>query len=336
VDFIGSLATALVIGVGGWLIVGDALTPGVLVAFVLYVTRFFEPILELAQRYNTFQATMASSERIFGLLDTAPDMVDAPDAIELPPITGHVKFENVAFGYNDGEMVLHGINLEAKPGETIALVGETGAGKSTIIRLLGRFFDLTDGSLTIDGYDIRDVTQASLRRQLGVVLQDTFLFGGSVADNIRYGRLDASDEEVEAAARAVGAHEFITRLHDGYQTDVGENGVNLSVGQRQIISFARALLADPRLLILDEATSSVDTTTEKHIQTALETLMRGRTSFVIAHRLSTITSASKIVVLDRGQIVEIGTQEALLAQRGRYYNLYSMQWDSGRRTYNPN
>ena len=335
VDFIGSLATALVIGVGGWLIVGDALTPGVLVAFVLYVTRFFEPILELAQRYNTFQATMASSERIFALLDTAPDMLDAPDAIELPPITGHVKFENVAFGYNDGEMVLHGINLEAKPGETIALVGETGAGKSTIIRLLGRFFDLTDGSLTIDGYDIRDVTQASLRRQLGVVLQDTFLFGGSVADNIRYGRLDATDAEVEAAARAVGAHEFISKLHDGYQTDVGENGVNLSVGQRQIISFARALLADPRLLILDEATSSVDTTTEKHIQTALETLMRGRTSFVIAHRLSTITSASKIVVLDRGQIVEIGTHEALLAQRGRYYNLYSMQWDNGRRAYNP-
>ena len=335
VDFIGSLATALVIGVGGWLIVGDALTPGVLVAFVLYVTRFFEPILELAQRYNTFQATMASSERIFALLDTAPDMLDAPDAIELPPITGHVKFENVAFGYNDGEMVLHGINLEAKPGETIALVGETGAGKSTIIRLLGRFFDLTDGSLTIDGYDIRDVTQASLRRQLGVVLQDTFLFGGSVADNIRYGRLDATDAEVEVAARAVGAHEFITRLYDGYQTDVGENGVNLSVGQRQIISFARALLADPRLLILDEATSSVDTTTEKHIQTALETLMRGRTSFVIAHRLSTITSASKIVVLDRGQIVEIGTHEALLAQRGRYYNLYSMQWDNGRRAYNP-
>ena len=335
VDFIGSLATALVIGVGGWLIVGDALTPGVLVAFVLYVTRFFEPILELAQRYNTFQATMASSERIFALLDTAPDMLDAPDAIELPPITGHVKFENVAFGYNDGEMVLHGINLEAKPGETIALVGETGAGKSTIIRLLGRFFDLTDGSLTIDGYDIRDVTQASLRRQLGVVLQDTFLFGGSVADNIRYGRLDATDAEVEAAARSVGAHEFISKLHDGYQTDVGENGVNLSVGQRQIISFARALLADPRLLILDEATSSVDTTTEKHIQTALETLMRGRTSFVIAHRLSTITSASKIVVLDRGQIVEIGTHEALLAQRGRYYNLYSMQWDNGRRAYNP-
>jgi ATP-binding cassette subfamily B protein/subfamily B ATP-binding cassette protein MsbA len=333
VDFIGSLATALVVGVGGWLIMGDALTPGVLVAFVLYVTRFFDPILELAQRYNTFQATMASSERMFALLDTAPDMVDAPDAVEMPPMVGHVRFDNVSFAYGDGEMVLRGVTLEARPGETVALVGETGAGKSTIIRLLGRFFDLTDGSLTIDGYDIRAVTQASLRRQLGIVLQDTFLFGGSVRDNIRYGRLDASDEEIEAAARAVGAHAFIERLADGYETDVGENGVNLSVGQRQIISFARALLADPRLLILDEATSSVDTTTEKQIQLALETLMRGRTSFVIAHRLSTITSADKIVVLDKGQVAEIGTHEELLARRGKYFNLYAMQWDSGRRAY---
>jgi ATP-binding cassette subfamily B protein/subfamily B ATP-binding cassette protein MsbA len=333
VDFIGSLATALVVAVGGWLMFSDTLTAGVLVAFILYVNRFFEPILELAQRYNTFQATMASSERIFALLDTPPDMVDAPDAYDLPPIKGLVKFDNVAFGYNEEEMVLRGIDLEARPGETIALVGETGAGKSTIIRLLGRFFDLTDGAITIDGHDIRAVTQASLRRQLGIVLQDTFLFGGSVADNIRYGRLDASAAEIEAAARAVGAHEFISRLHDGYNTDVGENGVNLSVGQRQILSFARALLADPRLLILDEATSSVDTTTEKQIQLALETLMRGRTSFVIAHRLSTITSATKIVVLDRGRVVEIGSHEELLAQRGRYYNLYSMQWDSGRRSY---
>ena len=326
VDFIGSLATALVVGVGGWLIMGDALTPGVLVAFVLYVTRFFDPILELAQRYNTFQATMASSERMFALLDTAPDMVDAPDAVEMPPMVGHVKFDNVSFAYGDGEMVLRGVTLEARP-------GETGAGKSTIIRLLGRFFDLTDGALTIDGLDIRAVTQASLRRQLGIVLQDTFLFGGSVRDNIRYGRLDASDEQIESAARAVGAHDFIARLADGYETDVGENGVNLSVGQRQIISFARALLADPRLLILDEATSSVDTTTEKQIQLALETLMRGRTSFVIAHRLSTITSADKIVVLDKGQVAEIGTHEELLAHRGKYFNLYAMQWDSGRRAY---
>lgn len=333
VDFIGSLATALVVGVGGWLMLGDTLSAGVLVAFILYVNRFFEPILELAQRYNTFQATMASSERIFALLDTPPDMVDAPDAYDLPPIKGHVVFDNVAFGYNDEDMVLRGIDLEAKAGETIALVGETGAGKSTIIRLLGRFFDLTDGAITVDGHDIRAVTQASLRQQLGIVLQDTFLFGGTVADNIRYGRLDATPEDVEAAAKAVGAHDFILKLHDGYATDVGENGVNLSVGQRQILSFARALLANPRLLILDEATSSVDTTTEKVIQQALETLMRGRTSFVIAHRLSTINSADKIVVLDKGQVVEAGTHDELLTQRGRYFNLYAMQWDNGRRAY---
>lgn len=333
VDFIGALATALVVGVGGWLVLGDNLTAGVLVAFVLYVGRFFEPILELAQRYNTFQATMASSERMFALLDTPSDMIDAPDAVELPRITGHVLFDHVSFGYADGEMVLRDVTLQAQPGEMIALVGETGAGKSTIIRLLGRFFDVSDGAILLDGYDIRHVTQASLRRQLGIVLQDTFLFGGSVMENIRYGRLDATDDEVIAAAKAVGADEFISRMEHGYQTDVGENGVNLSVGQRQILSFARALLADPRLLILDEATSSVDTTTEKQIQTALDTLMRGRTSFVIAHRLSTIVNASKIVVLDRGQIVEMGTHAELLARRGRYFNLYTMQWESGRKAY---
>ncbi|MBM7846417.1 ABC transporter ATP-binding protein [Herpetosiphon giganteus] len=332
VDFMGSLATALVVGVGGWLVVGDELTPGVLVAFVLYVSRFFDPILELAQRYNTFQSTMASSERMFALLDTEPDMLDAPNAKILPAVRGHVMFDHVSFGYADGEPVLRDVTLEAQPGETIALVGETGAGKSTIIRLLGRFFDVTDGAVLVDGHDIRDVTQASLRQQLGIVLQDTFLFGGSISDNIRYGRLDASDEAVIAAAKAVGAHEFIERMPEGYNTDVGENGVNLSVGQRQILSFARALLADPRLLILDEATSSVDTTTERQIQAALDTLMRGRTSFVIAHRLSTITSADKIVVLDRGQISEMGTHAELLARKGRYYNLYTMQWSKGNGT----
>ncbi len=336
VDFIGSLATALVVAVGGWLIFGNTLTSGVLVAFLLYVNRFFDPILELAQRYNTFQATMAACERIFALIDTESDLVDAPNATALPPLQGRVTFDNVSFGYKDNEPVLRNVTLEAQPGETIALVGETGAGKSTIIRLLGRFFDVTDGAILLDGIDIRSVTQASLRQQLGIVLQDTFLFGGTIADNIRYGRLDASDGEVEAAAQAVGAHEFIARLPQGYQTEVGENGVNLSVGQRQMISFARALLADPRLLILDEATSSVDTTTERQIQQALDTLMRGRTSFVIAHRLSTITSASKIVVLDHGQIVEMGTHQELLARRGRYFNLYAMQWDSGRRAYSLN
>jgi ATP-binding cassette subfamily B protein/subfamily B ATP-binding cassette protein MsbA len=322
----GSLATALVVGIGGWLVIGDALTAGTLIAFVLYVDRFFEPIREMAQRYNTFQATMAASERIFDLLDRAPDLQDAPDAVTLPPINGRVQFNNVIFAYNDGETILKGISLEAKPGQRIAFVGETGAGKSTIIRLIARFFDIKDGSLTIDGYDVRQVTRASLRSQLGIVLQDTFLFAGTIADNIRYGKLAATEAEIIDAAKAVGAHEFISKLPDGYQTEVGESGVNLSVGQRQIISFARALLADPRILILDEATSSVDTTTEKIIQQALDRLMEGRTSFVIAHRLSTIVNADQIVVLDNGRIVERGTHADLLAQKGRYYNLYTMQW----------
>ncbi|RME56322.1 MAG: ABC transporter ATP-binding protein [Caldilineae bacterium] len=326
VDFLSSLATALVVGVGGWLVIGDALTAGTLVAFVLYVDRFFMPIRDLAQRYNTFQATMAASERIFGLLDVEPDLQDAPDAYDLPPIEGRVDFEDVHFSYKDGEPVLRGVTIHAEPGERIALVGETGAGKSTIIRLLARFFDVTGGAVRIDGHDIRQVTQASLRSQLGIVLQDTFLFGGTIRENIRYGRLDATDEEIEAAAVAVGADAFIRNMPQGYDTEVGENGVNLSVGQRQILSFARALLADPRILILDEATSSVDTTTERQIQAALEKLLEGRTSFVIAHRLNTIVNSDKIVVLDRGQVVEMGSHEELLARRGRYYQLYTMQW----------
>jgi ATP-binding cassette subfamily B protein/subfamily B ATP-binding cassette protein MsbA len=326
VDFMGSLATALVVGIGGWLVLGDALTTGTLVAFVLYIDRFFDPIRELAQRYNTFQATMAASERVFSLLDTQPDLLDAPNAVDLPPVQGHVAFKDVTFSYKDGVPVLQGITLNAEPGQRIALVGETGAGKSTIIRLISRFFDITGGSLTIDGHEVSQVTQASLRSQLGIVLQDTFLFTGTIEDNIRYGRLDATDEEVVAAATAVGADAFIRKMPEGYKTEVGENGVNLSVGQRQILSFARALLADPRILILDEATSSVDTTTEKVIQQALDTLMEGRTSFVIAHRLSTIVGADQIVVLDNGRIVEQGAHEELLALKGRYYNLYTMQW----------
>ena len=326
VDFLGSLAVALVVGVGGWLVLRDALTAGTLVAFILYVERFFDPIRELAMRYNSFQSTMAASERIFALLDTPPALTDRPGARDLPPIAGRVDFADVSFAYKAGEPVLRNVTLRALPGQRVALVGETGAGKSTIIRLLARFFDVTAGAVLVDGYDVRDVTPASLRSQLGIVLQDTFLFTGTIGDNVRYGRLDATDAEVEAAARAVGAHDFIQRLPDGYDAQVGENGVSLSAGQRQIVSFARALLADPRILILDEATSSVDTATEKVIEAALDRLMQGRTSFVIAHRLSTIVNADLIVVMHDGEIVEQGMHAELLAQRGRYHQLYTMQW----------
>ncbi len=326
VDFIGSLATALVVGVGGWLILGDQLTAGVMAAFVIWVERFFDPIRELSRRYYTFQAAMAASERLFALLDTEPDLQDAHQAFALPPIAGRVDFENVHFNYKADEPVLRGVTISAEPGERIALVGETGAGKSTVIRLIARFFDVTGGAVLIDGHDVRDVTQASLRAQLGIVLQDSFLFDGTIRDNIRYGRLDATDAEVEAATVAVGADEFIRKLSNGYDTEVGENGVNLSVGQRQIVSFARALLADPRILILDEATSSIDTTTERQIQAGLEQLLKGRTSFVIAHRLNTIVNSDRIVVLDQGRVLEEGSHEELLALRGRYHHLYTMQW----------
>jgi len=326
VDFIGSLAMALVVAVGGWLVMGDALTAGVLVSFVLYVDRFFDPIRELAQRYNTFQSTMASSERVFALLDTPPDLTDMAGAVDIGLIEGRVDFEHVTFHYKDDEPVLDAVSIHAAPGQRIALVGETGAGKSTVVRLLARFYDVTGGAVMVDGHDVRNVTLASLRSQMGIVLQDTFLFGGTIADNIRYGRLDASDDEVIAAARAVGAHDFIMALPEGYAAQVEENGGNFSTGQRQILSFARALLADPCILILDEATSSVDTATEQIIQRAMDTLMAGRTSFVIAHRLSTIVNADQIVVMEHGRIVERGSHQELLAKQGYYYNLYTMQW----------
>jgi ATP-binding cassette subfamily B protein/subfamily B ATP-binding cassette protein MsbA len=323
IDFLGSLSTALIIWLGGAAVLGERVTPGVLVAFVLYISRFFEPIRDLSRRYDSFQSTMASSERIFGLMDTPIEVEDASEAYEIAPIRGEVHFENVNFNYSDDPTtVLENINMHILPGETVALVGETGAGKSTLVKLISRFHDPVSGRILIDGHDLRNVTQQSLRKQMGIVLQDPFLFNGAVAENIRFGRLEATDEEVVAAAKAVGAHEFIMNLREGYDTPVEEGGVLLSVGQRQLISFARALLADPRILILDEATSSVDTQTERLIQQALATLLSGRTSFVIAHRLSTVVNANRILVIQDGRVVEEGTHNELLARSGVYYQLY--------------
>jgi ATP-binding cassette, subfamily B, multidrug efflux pump len=253
-------------------------------------------------------------------------VVDKPDAIEMPPIEGHVRFDNVWAEYNPGEPVLKGVSIEAQPGETVAIVGPTGAGKTTIINLLPRFWDITGGSLTIDGHDVRDVTRHSLRRQMGIVLQDSFLFSDTVMDNIRYGRPEATDDEVVAAAKLSRAHDFIERLENGYQTVLGERGSGLSQGQRQLLSIARVALIDPRILILDEATSSVDTRTEREIQQALDLLLAGRTSFVIAHRLSTIRNADQVLVLKDGEIIERGTHQSLLAVQGFYYNLYMSQF----------
>jgi ATP-binding cassette, subfamily B, multidrug efflux pump len=323
VDVLGALATALVVWVGATAVLGENITAGVLVAFVLYVDRFFEPIRDLSRRFDTLQSTMAGGERIIALLETPVDVKDAPAARDLPPINGQVRFDAVSFHYSDDPtLVLNNIDLTVPAGETVALVGETGAGKTTMVKLLARFHDPTQGRVLVDGHDLREVTQSSLRRQMGMVLQDPFLFNGTVKENILFGRLDAQDSDVLAAAQAVGAHEFIVNLKNGYESAVEEGGALLSVGQRQLISFARALLANPRILILDEATSSVDTQTEQVIQSALARLLKGRTAFVIAHRLSTITNADRIVVINGGRIVELGTHPELLARRGIYYELY--------------
>jgi ATP-binding cassette, subfamily B, multidrug efflux pump len=328
IEFLGALATGLVVWLGAVAVLGEEVTPGVLVAFILYIDRFFEPIRDLSRRYDEFQSTMASSERIFALMDTSVEVKDAPDAVAIPPIKGEVRFENVSFHYaDDPTLVLQDINLHIQPGETVALVGETGAGKSTLVKLVSRFHDPTQGRILIDGYDLRDIIQNSLRLQMGIVLQDPFLFNGSVRENILFGRLDATEEEIQGAAKAVGAHPFIINLRSGYDTSVEEGGVVLSGGQRQLISFARALLADPRILILDEATSSVDTQTERVIQGALARLLQGRTAFVIAHRLSTVVNADRIVVIQDGHIVEQGTHPELLARGGVYYQLYSMGFE---------
>ena len=323
VDLLGAIATGLVVWLGGTAVLGQTITAGVLVAFILYIDRFFEPIRDLSRRYDALQSTMIGWERIMGLLDTPVEVQDAPHAVELSLIEGRVTFENVSFHYlDDPAPILTNIDLDIKPGETVALVGETGAGKTTMVKLLSRFHDPSEGRILVDGHDLRMVTQSSLRRQMGVVLQDPFLFNGTVAENIRFGRLEATDLEVEDAAQAVGANDFIVNLRNGYKTSVEEGGVMLSVGQRQLLSFARALLADPRILILDEATSSVDTQTEQIIQKALKRLLKKRTSFVIAHRLSTITNADRIVVIHDGKIVEQGTHFELLAKRGMYFGLY--------------
>jgi ABC-type multidrug transport system fused ATPase/permease subunit len=322
VDLLSSIALAVVLGYGGHLYFNGDVTIGTLFAFMLYVQNFFDPVQQLSQLYNTFLSATAALDKIMDVLDEEPEVLDAAGAEPLPEVQGHVRFEDVRFSYGTGPEVLHGLNLDVPPGTTVALVGHTGAGKSTIAKLLARFYDPTGGRITIDGHDLRDVTQESLRRQLGIVPQEGFLFAGTVTENIAFGRPDATPDEVVRAAQAVGAHEFILRLEDGYETQLQERGSRLSLGQRQLVALARALLADPRILILDEATSSVDIGTERKIEQALRLLLAGRTAFIIAHRLSTIRDADLIVVLEHGQIVEQGSHDELLQRRGLYTSLY--------------
>jgi ABC-type multidrug transport system fused ATPase/permease subunit len=322
VDILSSVATAIVLGVGGWLVVEGEMTVGTLLAFSLYLANFFDPVQQLSQLYNTFLSATAALDRITVVLDEEPEIVDTAEARDLTRIEGHVHFEHIRFGYGELPDVLHDFDLDVPAGTTVALVGHTGAGKSTIAKLLARFYDPREGRITIDGTDLRTVTQESLRRQLGIVPQEGFLFAGSIADNIAFGRPSASRAEIVQAAEAVGADVFVTDLPEGYDTEVGERGFKLSLGQRQLVAFARALLADPRILILDEATSSVDIGTERRIERGLRRLLTGRTAFIIAHRLSTIRRADLIVVLDHGRIVDAGTHDELVERVGPYRELY--------------
>ncbi len=326
IEVTSALGYCILFWYGTYLIQQEELTVGVLVAFATYISYFWDPINRMGALYSQLLVAMASAERIFEYIDEKVTVPDYPNAVELPRIEGQVKFERLVFEYEPGRPALKGIDLEVKAGESIALVGHTGSGKSTIMNLLCRFYDPTSGHVYIDGKDIRDVTLQSLRSQIGVVLQDTFIFAGTIIDNIRFGRLDASDAEVIAVTRALGAHDFIEQLPDGYLTEVQERGNALSMGQRQLLSFARALLANPRILILDEATASIDTETEVKIQEALKLLLKGRTSFIVAHRLSTIRNADRIAVLENGNLIEIGNHEQLMRLQGEYYELIQAQY----------
>ncbi|MFC0741077.1 ABC transporter ATP-binding protein [Enterococcus faecalis] len=306
---------------------GVSVTTGTLIAFIGYINNFWNPVINIGNFYNSLITATAYLERIFETMDVVPEIQDAPHAIELPPIKGTVDFQHVYFRYEEGNNILTDVSFHIEPGQTIALVGPTGAGKTTIINLLSRFYDVNEGAVKIDGYDVRDVTLRSLRKQMGVMLQDTFIFSGTIIENIRYGNLAATEEEVIQAAKIVRAHDFIKDLKDGYETVVEERGSTLSAGQRQLISFARALLADPKILILDEATSSIDTKTEELLQEGLQQLLKGRTSFIIAHRLSTIKNSDKIFYIDGGRIVEEGSHDQLMAKHALYHHLYQSQYD---------
>jgi ATP-binding cassette subfamily B multidrug efflux pump len=326
IEITGAIGYCILFWFGAYLIQAEEISVGLLVAFATYIGYFWEPINRMGQMYTQLLVAMASAERIFEFIDEEPSVAELKNAAELPAIQGHVKFDNLVFGYEPGRPALKGINLEVTAGESIALVGHTGSGKSTIMNLLCRFYDPNEGRVLIDGTDIRNVTINSLRSQVGIVLQDTFIFSGTIRDNIRYGRLDATNEEIEQAAKNVHAYDFIANLPNGFDTEVQERGSVLSMGQRQLISFARALLANPRILILDEATASIDTETELRIQEALKVLLKGRTSFIVAHRLSTIRNCDKIIVLDHGKMMESGNHEELMKLQGIYYGLIQAQY----------